>query len=46
MHNILARAITLYVRICTCITYQGPPGTGKTVTSASIVYQLTKMNQG
>ncbi|XP_065905889.1 regulator of nonsense transcripts 1-like [Dysidea avara] len=25
---------------------QGPPGTGKTVTSASIVYQLTKMNQG
>eukprot|EP01114_Cavostelium_apophysatum_P010426 TRINITY_DN2410_c0_g1_i4.p1 TRINITY_DN2410_c0_g1~~TRINITY_DN2410_c0_g1_i4.p1 ORF type:complete len:829 (-),score=214.57 TRINITY_DN2410_c0_g1_i4:196-2682(-) len=25
---------------------QGPPGTGKTVTSASIVYQLVKQNQG
>lgn len=25
---------------------QGPPGTGKTVTSASIVYQLSKQNQG
>ncbi len=25
---------------------QGPPGTGKTVTSASIVYQLSKMNPG
>eukprot|EP00967_Tisochrysis_lutea_P090892 scaffold130207_cov32-Tisochrysis_lutea.AAC.3 len=25
---------------------QGPPGTGKTVTSASIVYHLTKQNQG
>ena len=25
---------------------QGPPGTGKTVTSASIVYQLAKQNQG
>ena len=25
---------------------QGPPGTGKTVTSASIVYQLCKQNQG
>lgn len=25
---------------------QGPPGTGKTVTSASIVYHLSKMNPG
>lgn len=25
---------------------QGPPGTGKTVTSATIVYQLSKMNPG
>jgi regulator of nonsense transcripts 1 len=25
---------------------QGPPGTGKTVTSASIVYHLAKMNPG
>ena len=25
---------------------QGPPGTGKTVTSATIVYHLSKMNQG
>jgi len=25
---------------------QGPPGTGKTVTSASIVYQMVKMNPG
>ncbi|GBG63841.1 hypothetical protein CBR_g39626 [Chara braunii] len=25
---------------------QGPPGTGKTVTSAAIVYQLAKQNQG
>ena len=25
---------------------QGPPGTGKTVTSATIVYHLTKQNQG
>ena len=25
---------------------QGPPGTGKTVTSASVVYHLAKMNQG
>ena len=25
---------------------QGPPGTGKTVTSATIVYHLAKMNQG
>ena len=25
---------------------QGPPGTGKTVTSASIVYHMTKQNQG
>jgi regulator of nonsense transcripts 1 len=25
---------------------QGPPGTVKTVTSASIVYQMTKQNQG
>ena len=25
---------------------QGPPGTGKTVTSASIVYHLSKQNQG
>lgn len=26
--------------------HQGPPGTGKTVTSASIVYHLSKMNPG
>lgn len=25
---------------------QGPPGTGKTVTSASVVYHLAKMNPG
>ncbi|KAJ3297740.1 ATP-dependent helicase NAM7 [Borealophlyctis nickersoniae] len=25
---------------------QGPPGTGKTVTSATVVYHLAKMNQG
>ena len=25
---------------------QGPPGTGKTVTSATIVYHLTRQNQG
>eukprot|EP01060_Flectonema_neradi_P034843 TRINITY_DN6245_c0_g3_i1.p1 TRINITY_DN6245_c0_g3~~TRINITY_DN6245_c0_g3_i1.p1 ORF type:complete len:1030 (+),score=189.36 TRINITY_DN6245_c0_g3_i1:47-3136(+) len=25
---------------------QGPPGTGKTVTSATIIYHLAKMNQG
>jgi len=25
---------------------QGPPGTGKTVTSATIVYQLVKINGG
>ena len=28
------------------IRLQGPPGTGKTVTSASIVYHLAKMNPG
>lgn len=26
--------------------YQGPPGTGKTVTSANLVYQLTRQNLG
>ena len=25
---------------------QGPPGTGKTVTSATVVYHLSKQNQG
>ncbi len=28
------------------LLFYGPPGTGKTVTSASIVYHLAKMNPG
>ncbi|KAG7844705.1 hypothetical protein KL919_003748 [Ogataea angusta] len=37
IHNVLSKPLSLI---------QGPPGTGKTVTSATIVYQLTKLHKG
>lgn len=41
VHLLLFCCLLFYNR-----SFQGPPGTGKTVTSASIVYHLAKMNPG
>ncbi|KAF8495310.1 ATP dependent helicase [Gautieria morchelliformis] len=46
--SLIQASVAFYMVLCcpSDTLLQGPPGTGKTVTSASIVYHLAKMNPG